>query len=45
MNNGQKEALKDLMNDKSIIIRPADKGSQIVILDIENYRRIIEKNL
>ena len=45
MNKGQKEALNDLMNDESIIIRPADKGSQIVILDIENYRGLLEKNL
>ena len=45
MNKGQKEALNDLMKDESIIIRPADKGSQIVILDIEEYRGLIEKNL
>ena len=37
-------ALKDLLND-SIIIRPADKGSSIVILDKEDYIKQVEKDL
>ena len=37
VNKGQKEALHYLINGESIIIRPADKGSQIIILDLEDY--------
>ena len=32
------QALLDLQNNKSIVIRKADKGSAIVIQDIEDYR-------
>ena len=30
-------ALKDLLSDDSIVIRPADKGSGIVVIDTEEY--------
>ena len=38
MNKEQKETLHNLINYQTRIIRLADKGSQIVILDIEDYR-------
>jgi predicted lactoylglutathione lyase len=33
----EEKAMKDLLNDPTIIIRPADKGSGIVILDANSY--------
>ncbi|KAK3082729.1 hypothetical protein FSP39_003613 [Pinctada imbricata] len=42
---GEENALKSLMNDNSIIIRPADKGSGIVIIDAASYKTDIEKEL
>ncbi|KAK3106951.1 hypothetical protein FSP39_003763 [Pinctada imbricata] len=42
---GEENALKSLMNDNSIIIRPADKGSGIVIIDADSYKTDIEKEL
>ena len=31
------QAFQDLMYDKNIVIKPADKGSAIVILDKKDY--------
>jgi hypothetical protein len=33
----EEKAMKDLLNDPTIMIRPADKGSGIVILDANSY--------
>lgn len=35
--SSEEKAMKDLLNDTSIIIRPADKGSGIVVLDSTAY--------
>ena len=35
--NGEKKALRELMEDQTIVIRPADKGSGVVVLDTEEY--------
>jgi hypothetical protein len=34
-----------LLEVNSIIIRPSDKGSEIVVLDTDEYRDDIEKDL
>lgn len=41
----QLRALKDLKNNDSIVIKPADKGSQVVILDRVQYILEAEKQL
>jgi len=41
----ENKAMKDLLEDNSLIIRPSDKGSGIVVLDTEKYRDDIEKDL
>ena len=41
----EEQVLKTLMNDNSIVIRPADKGSGIVIMDSDSYKSDIEKIL
>ena len=33
LTNAEREALQDLVYDKNIVIKPADKGSAIVIWD------------
>ena len=38
-------ALSELMKNKEIVIRPSDKGSQIVILDKIDYIELIEHHL
>ena len=35
--NSERKALYDLKNDKSIVIKSADKGSAVVVLDREDY--------
>ena len=37
--------VKELMNDCNIIIKPADKGSRIVIWDTQDYLRECENQL
>ena len=39
------EAMKQLLNDKSIVIRPSDKGSGITVLDADKYVSDIENEL
>lgn len=36
------KALKALLNDTSIVIRPADKGSGVVVVDTDDYIRNLE---
>ena len=38
-------AMRDLILDDSIVIRPADKGSGIVILDAKDYESSLKKEL
>ena len=38
-------AMKTLLNDSSIVIRPADKGSGIVIMNTEDYTNKLEKEM
>lgn len=35
----QREAIKTLANDDTIVIRPADKGGNVVLLDKDKYIR------
>ena len=37
--------MKELMNDDSIVIRPSDKGSQIVIFETQEYEQLIQDAL
>uniref|UniRef100_A0A1I8HME7 Bromo domain-containing protein n=1 Tax=Macrostomum lignano TaxID=282301 RepID=A0A1I8HME7_9PLAT len=39
ISQAEAKALRDLRADKSIVIKPADKGSQLVILDRQDYVR------
>ena len=36
------EAIKSLQNDKSIIIKEADKGGATVIMDKEHYKQMVQ---
>ena len=36
----ERKSLNDLQNDKSIIIKEADKGSAVVIMNSENYKQL-----
>ena len=41
----EREALKALVNDDQIVIKPADKGSAIVIWDREDYEKEAQRQL
>ena len=41
----ERQALYDLKNDKSIVIKSADKGSAVVVWDRANYIKEAEKQL
>ena len=41
----EEQAIKELMRDDSIIIRPADKGSGLVILNSSEYLEEIETQI
>ena len=43
MSKAEKEYLKELKNDSSIIIKPAYKGGAIVILNAADYEKEILK--
>ncbi len=45
ISKAEEKALHDMMNDISIIIRPVDKGSGIVILHAEEYKIKINEEL
>ena len=45
LTNGERKALYDLKNDKSIMIKSADKGSLVVVWDREDYIKQAEKQL
>ena len=37
LSQSEKQAVKDLQNDKSIVIKAADKGSAVVVWDLDDY--------
>jgi hypothetical protein len=41
----EEKAMTDLLNDPTILIRPADKGSGIVILDANSHAENLEQEL
>ena len=41
----EEKAMKDLLNDPTIIIRPADKCSGIVILDVNSYAENLKQEI
>ena len=41
----EEKAMRNLLNDPAIVIRPADKGSGIVILDSNTYVNNLEKEV
>ena len=41
----EQQALRDLQNDKTIVIKPADKGSAIVIWDRDDYLKEADSQL
>ena len=45
LSHGEQTALKELMNDKDIVIKPADKGSGLVIQDADKYTNEILSQL
>ena len=45
LSKGERKALKDLQNDTSIIIKEADKGNAVCIMDTEYYSQKISEML
>ena len=45
LSEAEQEALKNLRNDETIIIKPADKGSGVVVWDREYYLKEAENHL
>ena len=45
LTKGEERALCDLIEDRSIIIRPADKGSGIVVMDADEYERQLHSEM
>ena len=45
LDNHEKEALESLKNDKSIVIKEADKGGSVIIMDADFYKHTVEKSL
>ena len=41
----EEAAVKDLLLDDSVVIRPADKGSGVVVLDAKDYEERLKKEL
>ena len=44
LSSAEERAMKELIQDESIIIRPSEKGSQIVIMNTSDYTEKVEKN-
>ena len=44
ISSNEEEALSTLLHDESIIIRPTDKGSGIVIMNSDDYTWEVEDN-
>lgn len=42
---GEREALKRLGVDTSLVIKPADKGSVVVVMDREQYVKEVNRQL
>lgn len=40
LNEGELQALLNLERDKSLIIKPSDKGGNLVLMDHEIYRKM-----
>lgn len=45
MSDAEKNALSELSNDPTIVIKPADKGGAIVVQDIDRYRNEVLRQL
>ena len=45
LTRAEEVAMKTCLKDSSIVIRPADKGSGIVILNTEDYTNKLEKEM
>ena len=45
LSEAEREALKALVNDDTIVIKPADKGSAIVVWDREDYEKEAQRQL
>ena len=45
ISNDEEKAMRELLYDDSIVIRPSDKSSGVVILNREDYELEIEKEL
>lgn len=41
----EEQALNELMKDSSLVIKPADKGGAVVVLDYEKYKEEIQRQL
>ena len=41
----ERQALKDLSEDDGIVIKPADKGGKVVVMDRNDYKQECERNL
>ena len=39
--NDERKAMRELANDKSIVIKEADKGGAVVIMDSEKYKQLV----
>ena len=42
LSTAEQNTMTQLLQDESIIIRPSDKGSQIIIFDSDNYEQLIK---
>ena len=45
ISRGEQEALKMLSEDSSIIIKEADKGGAIIIMDRDHYKEMVMSQL